>query len=211
VGMLAEKVEQAASSRHSPTAMSGWIVPVTLAAAETYGLYTVAEPAHLTAAERIPAYFGNVEWWCPISATVAYLAFCYFGSKAMRARGKPLDESFMKRCMMVYNFYQTFFNVACIVLCLRAHRQQGMSVWGNYIIILLGGVANRAGGVYGSLDECGGGRRSPHERGWHQRHGCGRLLVRRGCFGARRVDRELKGFGRRWCERAVKAVRREYG
>jgi hypothetical protein len=130
--MLAEKVEQAASSRHSPTAMSGWIVPVTLAAAETYGLYTVAEPAHLTAAERIPAYFGNVEWWCPISATVAYLAFCYFGSKAMRARGKPLDESFMKRCMMVYNFYQTFFNVACIVLCLRAHRQQGMSVWGNY-------------------------------------------------------------------------------
>jgi hypothetical protein len=60
--------------------------------------------------------------------------------------------------------------------------------------LLLGGVANRAGGVSGGLDECGGGRRSPHERGWHQRHGCGRLLVRRGCFGARRADRELKGW-----------------
>ena len=114
--------------------MSGWIVPVTLAAAETYGLYTVAEPAHLTAAERIPAYIPVLwhMWNGGAPSAVAYLAFCYFGRKAMRARGKPLDESFMKRCMMVYNFYQTFFNVACIVLCLRAHRQQGMSVWGNY-------------------------------------------------------------------------------
>ena len=111
--------------------MASWIVPVGLAAAETYGIYAIVEPAHLKPSERIPAYFGDVEWWCPIAATVAYLGFCYFGSKVMRKRGKPLDEAFMKRCMMVYNFYQTVFNVLCIVLVLKAHREQGMKVWGN--------------------------------------------------------------------------------
>lgn len=76
---------------------------------------------------------------CPIVATVGYLCFCYFGKKFMMSRSSGVDEVVMKQAMRVYNLYQTLFNILCIVLCLRAHRDQKMLFWGNVTDFGVGG------------------------------------------------------------------------
>eukprot|EP00959_Pyramimonas_sp_CCMP1952_P196466 4107776-Pyramimonas_sp.AAC.1 len=46
----------------------------------------------------------------------------------MQKRSQGFD---LKGAMLVYNFYQTFFNSYCIYLFVTAHREQGLKVWGN--------------------------------------------------------------------------------
>jgi len=110
-----------------------------LACTNAYFTYLAVEPKNLPVDKRIPAYFVNAEWWCPIVATVGYLCFCYFGKKFMMSRSSGVDEVVMKQAMRVYNLYQTLFNILCIVLCLRAHRDQKMLFWGNVTDFGVGG------------------------------------------------------------------------
>jgi hypothetical protein len=107
--------------------MASYLVPVALAATNGYVTYMVANPK-LPEAKKVPAYFMQVEYWSPAIATVGYLLFCYFGKKIMQKR-----EAFhLKGTMLVYNFYQTFFNMYCIYLFVTAHRKQGLRLWGNF-------------------------------------------------------------------------------
>jgi len=107
--------------------MASYLIPAALAATNGYVTFQVANP-DLPEARKVPAYFMNVEYWGPIVATVGYLLFCYFGKKIMMKR-EPFQ---LKGTMLVYNFYQTFFNSYCIYLFVTAHRAQGLKLWGNY-------------------------------------------------------------------------------
>ena len=74
---------------------------------------------------------------CPIVGTLSYLLFCFIGC-AWKSR-EPVSEGVAKQAMRVYNLYQTIFNILCIYLCLRAHWDQKMKVWGNYTDFGTGG------------------------------------------------------------------------
>jgi len=102
------------------------VLPAALAGALGYTTYNVANP-DLPAAEKVPAYFMQVEYWGPTVGTVGYLLFIFIAKQIMQKR-QPFN---LKGAMLVYNFYQTFFNSYCIYLFVTSHRAQGLKVWGN--------------------------------------------------------------------------------
>eukprot|EP00238_Polyblepharides_amylifera_P009552 CAMPEP_0196574328 /NCGR_PEP_ID=MMETSP1081-20130531/4062_1 /TAXON_ID=36882 /ORGANISM="Pyramimonas amylifera, Strain CCMP720" /LENGTH=271 /DNA_ID=CAMNT_0041892319 /DNA_START=91 /DNA_END=906 /DNA_ORIENTATION=- len=107
--------------------MASMVISAALAVLDVFTLYKIAE-TDLTPAEKVPAYFMESRWECPAIGTACYLLFCFFGKKYMQGREKAFD---MKGPMLVYNFYQTCFNIACIYFCVTAHRAQGLNIVGN--------------------------------------------------------------------------------
>jgi|TARA_B100001540_G_scaffold257055_1_gene234662 elongation of very long chain fatty acids protein 4 len=76
---------------------------------------------------NVPEWIGDLSLALPVVATVLYLSMCYFGPKIM-ARREAFDP---KGFMLVYNGYQTFFNVVTVALFVAELRRLGVSAWGG--------------------------------------------------------------------------------
>ena len=95
-----------------------------------YTIYWYAIPGagYLPAGKQdVPAWIGNLSLELPLAATVLYLGMCYFGPKIMANRNAFDPKGFM----LVYNAYQTAFNVATVALFVTELKRLSVDQWGG--------------------------------------------------------------------------------
>ena len=74
----------------------------------------------------VPAWIGELSLALPATATVLYLSMCAFGPKLM-AKREAFDP---KGFMLVYNGYQTVFNVVTVAIFVAELNRVGVKAWG---------------------------------------------------------------------------------
>ena len=75
----------------------------------------------------VPSWIGDLSLALPATATVLYLSMCYFGPKVM-AKREAFDP---KGFMLVYNAYQTVFNVITVAIFVTELKRVGIEAWGG--------------------------------------------------------------------------------
>ena len=75
----------------------------------------------------VPAWIGELSLALPATATVLYLSMCAFGPKLM-AKREAFDP---KGFMLVYNGYQTVFNVVTVAIFIAELNRVGVKAWGG--------------------------------------------------------------------------------
>ena len=75
----------------------------------------------------VPAWIGELSLALPVTATVLYLSMCAFGPKLM-AKREAFDP---KGFMLVYNGYQTVFNVVTVAIFIAELNRVGVKAWGG--------------------------------------------------------------------------------
>jgi elongation of very long chain fatty acids protein 4 len=75
----------------------------------------------------VPAWIGDLSLALPATATVLYLSMCAFGPKLM-AKREAFDP---KGFMLVYNGYQTVFNVVTVAIFIAELNRVGVKAWGG--------------------------------------------------------------------------------
>eukprot|EP00668_Euglena_longa_P031683 GGOE01040925.1.p1 GENE.GGOE01040925.1~~GGOE01040925.1.p1 ORF type:complete len:604 (-),score=213.92 GGOE01040925.1:514-2325(-) len=105
-----------------------------LEAVVLFGLYIaflhhLARRWHLLSG--LPDPFAHVSLVVPITFTIGYLAFVYYGSRYMRLRKEPVVTRVFES-MLVYNLYQTVLNLCCLLAFGQEVWRQGLALWGNH-------------------------------------------------------------------------------
>ena len=79
------------------------------------------------AVKRPDAWIGDLSLALPCTATVLYLSMCFFGPKLM-AKREAFDP---KGFMLVYNAYQTVFNIITVAIFVMELYRTGTKAWGG--------------------------------------------------------------------------------
>ena len=77
--------------------------------------------------QDVVAWIGDLSVALPATATVLYLSMCYFGPKIMARREAFEPKGFM----LVYNAYQTVFNIITVALFIAELNRLGVKAWGG--------------------------------------------------------------------------------
>jgi elongation of very long chain fatty acids protein 4 len=78
-------------------------------------------------AKDLPAVFMEASIWAPITATIVYLGFLYFGMRYMSDK-EPFE---ITSYMFVYNLYQAILNVWAFVSFVRILYEKSLPIWGS--------------------------------------------------------------------------------
>lgn len=90
--------------------------------------YSVPGFGHLPAVVTKPdEWIADLSLALPVTATVLYLSMCFFGPKVM-AKREAFDP---KGFMLVYNGYQTVFNIITVAIFVTELHRTGTKAWGG--------------------------------------------------------------------------------
>lgn len=90
--------------------------------------YAVPGFGHLPAVVTRPdEWIADLSLALPVTATVLYLSLCFFGPKVM-AKREAFDP---KGFMLVYNGYQTVFNIITVAIFVAELYRTGTKAWGG--------------------------------------------------------------------------------
>ena len=105
---------------------------LSVATAMAFAAYTYGQNVSATPAGGAPAtgeFYSECSYALPAVVTSAYLLMVYIGPQLMEGR-----EAFsMKGAMLVYNAFQTAFNVFTVGLFIMEVRASGMRIMGNMV------------------------------------------------------------------------------
>ena len=89
--------------------------------------YSLPGFGYLSAVPNPVEWIGDLSLALPVTATVLYLSMCFFGPKIM-AKREAFDP---KGFMLVYNGYQTVFNIITVAIFITELYRTGTKAWGG--------------------------------------------------------------------------------